>query len=91
MHREGTDVRQLFQQDGKLAVTSKNAENGETYLALFNLDDKENQDITVNFSDLKLNGKLAVTDIWNKKNLGKFENRFSANIKPHSCILLKIK
>ncbi|MDR0540841.1 MAG: alpha-galactosidase, partial [Dysgonamonadaceae bacterium] len=82
---------QIFQKDGKVAVTSKNPKTGETYLALFNLKDAENQDISVNFNELKLSGKHSVSDMWSKKSLGEFENEFSANLKPHSCILLKIR
>ncbi|MDR2813849.1 MAG: glycoside hydrolase family 27 protein [Prevotellaceae bacterium] len=91
MHRESSEVKQLFHEDGKLAVTSKNAHNGDTYLALFNLKDDENQHISVNFNDLKLTGMHKITDLWNKKNLEKSAGSITVNLKPHACILLKIE
>jgi hypothetical protein len=91
MHSEGSEVKQLFHEDGKLAVTSKNARNGNVYLALFNLKDDENQDISVNFNDLKLTGAHKITDIWNRKSLGKLDEKVTVHLKPHACMLLKIE
>lgn len=41
MHCESTGVRQLFNENGKVAITSRNPDTGETYLALFNISDGE--------------------------------------------------
>ncbi|MFT3739250.1 MAG: glycoside hydrolase family 27 protein [Breznakibacter sp.] len=91
MHREGSQVRQVFQKDGKVAITSRNKDNGDVYLALFNLKDAESQDVSVSFNELGLSGKHNVWDMWGKKSLGKFENQITFNLKPHACILLNIK
>jgi alpha-galactosidase len=66
MHREGSEVRQLFQKDGRVAITSKNSKSGAVYLALFNISDDEGQlDINVDLNDLNLGDKnVAVTDLW---------------------------
>jgi hypothetical protein len=85
--------------DDELIITSttakpKDIENGitgDTYLAIFNLNDTETRNITARFLDLDLRGRHKVRDMWNKKELGEFENTITVTLKPHACILLKIK
>lgn len=91
MHREGTAVRQLFSEDGRVAITSRNAKTGETYLALFNIADGKQQTVSVKLKDLKLNGKRDVTDMWTGKAVGRKSGKVSATLKPHACVLYKIK
>ena len=91
MHREGTAVRQLFSKDGRVAITSRNAKTGETYLALFNIADGKQQTVSVRLKDLKLNGKRDVTDMWTGKAVGRKSGKVSATLKPHACVLYKIK
>lgn len=91
MHREGTDVRQIFQQDKKLAITSKNRKNGEIYLALFNIsDEKENREVKVKLSDLGLK-KCKATEMWSNKKMGVYTDEISVSLRPHESILLKLK
>ena len=91
MHKEGTDVRQLYQQDKKLAITSKNRKNGDIYLALFNIsDEKQNREVKVNLSDLGLQ-KCKVTEMWNGKKMGTYSDEICVNLRPHESVLLKLK
>lgn len=90
MHREGTDVRQLFQQDGQLAVTSRNSRTGEVYLALFNIADDKTQTVSVSVKDLGLKGRRKVTDLWTGKPLGTM-GKVSKKLAPHACALYKLK
>ena len=91
MHKEGTDVRQLYQQDKKLAITSKNRKNGDIYLALFNIsDEKQNREVKVNLSDLGLQ-KCKVTEMWYGKKMGTYSDEISVNLRPHESVLLKLK
>jgi hypothetical protein len=84
MHREGIDVRQLFQKDGKVAVTSRNPKTGQHYLALFNISDKQEPlEISVNLSDLGIQ-QSKVVDMWTEKSLGKVSNVFSVKLAPHA-------
>ncbi len=92
MHREGSKVRQLFQKDKKVAITSRNPKTGEVYLALFNLsDEKEGQKIGVNLADLGIKGKCSVTDMWSGKKKGVFSKEFSGVFCSHACGLYKLK
>ena len=89
MHREGTDVAQLFRDGSKIAITSRNARTGEVYLALFNIDDKEKSTIRVNLKDLGLNGDCKVTELWTGKDLGTVSNDFEQTLLPHANGLYK--
>lgn len=92
MHRESKDVRQLYQKDKKVAITSKDSKTGETYLALFNLsDDKAAQKVSVNLADLGIKGKCIVTDMWSGKKVGTFSKEFSQSFNSHACGLYKLK
>lgn len=90
MHREGTKVRQLFNTEGRVAITSRNAKTGETYLALFNIGDGNAQKVSVKLKDLGLKGSVKIQDMWTGKSLGKSSGNVSATLKPHACALFKL-
>lgn len=89
MHRNGTQVRQLFQEDNKVAITSRNSKTNEVYLAIFNTNDDETIDISVNLKDLGLNGDCKVTNMWTGEELGVVSNDFNQSVKPHASGLYK--
>ena len=91
MHKEGTEVRQLFQQDKKLAITSRNRKTGEVYLALFNLSDENNKrKVEVNLSEIGMQ-ECSATDLWSGKKTGFYSGKISAELPPHASLLLKLK
>jgi alpha-galactosidase len=92
MHRESADVRQLFQQDGKVAVTSRNGKTGEHYLAIFNLTDgKEPLEISVNLSDIDMTKKCKARDMWTGKSLAAVKGKISVKLPAHACVLYSLK
>lgn len=92
MHKESTDVKQLFQKDGKVAITSYNPKTKVRYLALFNLsDNKEPMDISVNLSDIGISKSSKITNLWTGKTVGKFEKTFSVPLASHASGLYVIK
>jgi hypothetical protein len=91
MHNESTAVKQLFQKDGKIAVTSKNAKDGSTYLALFNISDANTEKVSVNTSELNLSGKLELTNLWTGDKTTITSGEITVELKPHSSVLYKIK
>jgi hypothetical protein len=92
MHREGTDVRQLFQKDGKVAITSRNSKTGETYLALFNISDgNEPMNISIPLKDLKIDKNNAtLSNLWTGKKMKVTDGNVSATLQKHACVLYKI-
>lgn len=91
MHREGTDVSQLFRDGNKIAITSRNVRTEEVYLALFNIDDKKKNTIRVNLKDLGLNGDCEVVELWTGKSLGTVSNNFEQTLPPHASGLYTFK
>jgi hypothetical protein len=90
MHRESTGVRQLFREDGKIAITSRDSKTNDVYLALFNINDEREVNIGVNLKDLGLNGECKIVEMWNGTKLGKVSDNFTQALRPHASILVKI-
>lgn len=91
MHRESTNVRQLFQKDGKVAITSKNPDTGEVYLALFNISDSEEPvNVSVDLAELGLDTKCTVMDLWSNEDLGTASGTFSQPLAAHASGLFKL-
>lgn len=90
MHEEGTDVRQVFNEGGAIAISSRNQFTDEVYLALFNINEgDEVMEIKVNLKDLGLNGDCQVVEMWTNTDLGEVSNDFYSSIKPHASGLYK--
>jgi alpha-galactosidase len=90
MHRESSDVRLLYQGNGKVAITSKNKKTQETYLALFNISENPAVDLQVNLADLDVKGNVKITDIWSGKEVGQYKYSFVQSIHAHASGLYKI-
>jgi hypothetical protein len=88
MHREGEEVRQLFNKDGKVAITSKNPYNGDIYLALFNISENTLA-VEASLEDLGLR-EARVTDMWTGGKIGTFSKTFSRELPRHGCGLYKL-
>ncbi|NLZ95392.1 MAG: alpha-galactosidase, partial [Bacteroidales bacterium] len=92
MHRESTNVRQLYQEDGKVAVTSENKHNGDVYLALFNISDDElPESVSIDLNDINIDEECTVIDIWSGESLGKFSDTFSQELAAHASGLFLIR
>ena len=75
--------------NGETRVYAKDLADGSKAVGLFNLGEMETQ-VTVNWSDLGLRGKLHVRDLWRQKDLGKFKNSFSATVPRHGVVLIRV-
>jgi len=72
-----------------LEVWAKDLEDGSKAVGLFNRGFTE-ASITVNRSGLGLNGKNTLRDLWQQKNIGEFDDRFTSKVPAHGAVLLKI-
>lgn len=91
MHRDGTGVREIFQENGRLAVTSVNAKTGERYLAMFNISDSSQPlTITVPLSELDLSS-ATLTDLWTGKQQVDVQGAVTVTLPPHSSKLFSLK
>ncbi len=75
--------------NGETRVYAKDMADGSKAVGLFNLGEIETQ-VQINWSDLGLKGKLHVRDLWRQKDLGRFENAFSATVPRHGVVLIKV-
>ncbi|MCF7956828.1 MAG: NPCBM/NEW2 domain-containing protein [Phycisphaerae bacterium] len=76
--------------DGKLEVYNKPLADGTTAVLLLNKG-KDVADITVTWEMIGLKGKQPVRDLWQRKDLGKFEESFTAKaLGEHGSRMLKI-
>jgi DUF1680 family protein len=88
MHRESTDVRQLLQENGKVAITSRNAATGERYLAVFNISDNpEPMDVQVSLQSIGVGGKCAAKNTWTGEPVDVTGGVLSVALRPHESRL----
>ncbi len=90
MHRQGEGAHQVYRSERSCVWKSRDWEDGATYVALFNLTDKERL-ITVKFEDLELSGKFAVRDLWEKRDLGEDSEGIEAKLSAHGAAVYRLK
>ena len=86
--KEGQRVRK----EGNLEVWSKPLHDGSRAVVLLNrgVDEKK---IGVSWEDLGYPAHLPaqVRDLWQEKELGEFQEMFSASVAPHSVVMVTIR
>src|SRR4051812_11208288 len=76
--------------DDSLCVYAKDLEDGSKAVGLFNRTEKE-AEITAPFSSIAVSGKQIVRDLWRQKDLGPFEDQFTALVAPHGVVFVSLK
>jgi alpha-galactosidase len=76
--------------EGETGVLAKEMADGSTAVGLFNLADDHAGDVTVKWSDLKIEGKRTVRDLWRQKDLGVFDGQFTANVPSHGVVMVRV-
>jgi alpha-galactosidase len=74
---------------GSLEVWARDLEDGSKAVGLFNRGDDEAQ-VAATWSDLGVQGKQTVRDLWRQKDLGRFSEEFKAAVPRHGVVLVKI-
>ncbi len=82
-------AKQLYRENGHVVWTSKIPNSDDIYVAFFNLNE-EKENVTVDFKELGLKGKLKVRDLWKKEDLGKYNKTFSHEVNSHGAQIFKI-
>ena len=73
----------------QVEVWAKDLEDGSKAVGLFNRGETETN-VIANWTDLKLEGKQSVRDLWRQHDIGAFEGDFHATVAPHGVVLVKI-
>lgn len=71
-------------------IYAKDLADGSRAVGLLNLSGTQTASITVNWSDLYISGMQTIRDVWKKQNVGSSAVSFTASVKPHETILLRI-
>jgi alpha-galactosidase len=77
-------------EEGPLEVWIKPLADGSKAVGLFNRGEGENP-VTVNFKDIGVKKTAAVRDLWAAKDLGAFDESFTANVPRHGVVMVRIK
>ena len=72
-------------------VLAKDLEDGSKAAGLFNITDSLTRKLTVKWNELGIQGKWIVRDLWRQKDLGTFDNEFSADVPPHGVVMISLR
>jgi hypothetical protein len=85
-----THNRELFTSGNQVAWTADVPDSLDKYVAVFNLDDRAPEEVTVRWGELGLGNKCQVHDLWAKKNLGIVSAAFTTKIESHGAGLYRV-
>jgi hypothetical protein len=89
MHRSSKENRVLTHSDYGVVWTAR--AEGVVYLALFNTSELEEVQMSVNLSDVGINGTVRAMELWTREDLGIVGDRVQAVVPPHSTKLYKLQ
>jgi alpha-galactosidase len=67
----------------------KKLHDGTVAAGLFNRSGSK-AEITLDFNEIGLSGRLKIRDLWRQKDIGKYSNSFKANVPPQGVVMVKI-
>ena len=91
MHTESSEVTLLYNEQDKVAITSRNEKINVRYLAIFNRSDSLPQDVAVHLPEVGLTGEARFSDLWTGDEVGVFANVFVQNLSPHASGLYQVE
>ena len=77
-------------QEGPFEVWMKPLADGSKVVGLFNRQ-RTTEQMTLSFSQIGITGSASVRDLWLKKDLGTFSDKFGAFVPRHGVVLVKIR
>ena len=87
-NQNAENSRQLFSIDGKVAWCSDIPGSADKYFALFNLND-DPVEIEIIFSQTGIKDKCRIRDMWLKKDMGSFAEKYKDIINPHGAKIFR--
>jgi hypothetical protein len=82
--------RELFRRGNQVAWVADVPGSDDKYLAIFNLDDQTTEEVSVRWSELGLDKRCAVRDLWGKQDMGVVDGVFVPKLQPHDAGLYRI-
>ena len=77
-------------QEGPLEVWAKPLKDGSTAVGLFNRG-WGTMFVSVDFRDLGLSNSAVVRDVWARKDLGSFQEKYTATVPQHGVVMIRVK
>lgn len=76
----------------KTRIYAKDMIDGSKAVGIFNLSElsEDPTSIRLDWKMLGINGPHTVRDLWSQKDLGKYQDGFSAELRPHAAVLLRV-
>ncbi len=94
VNQHSTRNHELFHTHGLVAWVADVPDSSDKYVALFNTQDAQpgatSARVTVEFAQLGLTGNCRVRALWEQKDLGSFQGRFSAQLPSHGAGLYRL-
>ena len=84
------ECARVIKRDNGNFLMLKNMEDGSKAVGLFNRGATE-AEMSVSWTELQVKGKQRVRDLWRQKELGIFQQQFSAKIPPYGVVMVKIE
>ena len=85
----GRQARRILKEED-VEIWAKDMEDGSKAVGLFNRNDFKEQKVTVKWTDLKIQSKHKVRDLWRQKDIGVYKNNFSTTVPIHGVVLVRI-
>lgn len=82
---------QVSSSEDGLEVWSRKLADGSVAVGLFNRGDFGSEPITATWTALGLTGRQTVRDLWQRKDLGVFDQQFSLAVPAHGAALLRVR
>lgn len=89
--RQGVQIWVKPMADGSSVVGLFNTDDfGKTPQSYFRWDDEQPKNFTLRFADIGLAGRWTVRNLWTQEDLGAFRESFTAAIRHHGVVLLRL-
>lgn len=89
IHQRADSVK-TFGEMGESEVWCKRLTDGSCAVGLFNLNLEKPREVAFCFADIAMDRSHVVRDLWSRKELGRYEAGFAAEIEPHGCMMLRV-
>lgn len=95
INQHSVNGRQVFRENGHVAWVADEPKSGDKYVALFNLNDVPKADaakqtITLKLADIGIAGRVAVKELWTKRDFGIADGAIAAPVNYHGCALFRL-
>ena len=87
--KPATRVSQEGPPNARTEVWVRELKDGNRAVGLFNRSENATE-VTLNWDEASLSGKWIARDLWQHKNLGKFDTKLTMQVPAHGAVLLKL-